>query len=93
VTITSLTSGGGSSKVSTAGTGTFGDGVVTLYLCHSTTCSSANAVYTTTVAVAANGSWSDSSGNIGTGTYYATAKQTDAAGNTGTAADFGPFIR
>ena len=32
-------------------------------------------------------------GNIGGGVYYATAMQTDNAGNTGTSPDFGPFTR
>jgi hypothetical protein len=93
VTITSLSSGGGSSKVNVSGTATFGDGNVTLYLCHSTPCSAANAVDSASRTVASDGTWSYSSGNIGSGTYYATATQTDAAGNAGSANDFGPFIR
>ena len=32
-------------------------------------------------------------GNIGTGTYFAAAQQTDTAGNTGTSATYGPFVR
>ena len=94
VTVTSLGSGGGASKVTVSGTATNGDGSVTVYLCHATPCSSANAVASGTLsAVVAAGTWTVTSGNIGTGTYYATATQTDAAGNTGTAGDFGPFVR
>ena len=39
------------------------------------------------------GTWSYTSGNIGIGVYYATAVRTDTAGNTATAANFGPFTR
>ena len=92
VTITSLGTGGGSSKVKVTGTGTTGDGNVTVYLCHATPCSSTNAVDTGSVPVSA-GTWSYTSGNIGSATYYAAATQTDAAGNTGSSSTFGPFTR
>ncbi len=92
--ITGLASGGGSSKVTVNGTGSSGanDGTVTVYLCHVTSCGSANATDTATVTVSA-GTWTYSSGNIGGGTYYATATRTDTAGNTTTVTDFGPFVR
>jgi hypothetical protein len=93
VTITSLVSGGGVSKIKTSGTATVGDGNVTIYLCDTAPCSAANAVYTATATVNSSGNWSNTSGDIGNGTYYATAKQTDATGNVGWALDFGPFVR
>ena len=94
VTVTLLANGGGGSKVTTNGTGSATDGKVTLYLCHSTPCTAGNATYqNTNITVAAGGAWTDTSGNIGTGTYYALAQQTDTAGNTGTSAPYGPFVR
>jgi hypothetical protein len=91
--VTALVSGGSTSKVTASGTGTTGDGKVTLYLCHSTPCTAANAAYNNAAVSLVGTAWTDTSGNIGTGTYYAAAQQTDTAGNTGTSATYGPFVR
>jgi hypothetical protein len=93
VTVTALINGGGSSKVTASGTGSATDGKVTLYLCHSTPCTAGNAIYTNAAVTLAGAVWTDTSGNVGTGTYYAMAQQTDTAGNTGTSATYGPFVR
>ncbi|HZQ26354.1 MAG TPA: hypothetical protein VFA94_01535 [Acidimicrobiales bacterium] len=95
VAITSLAAGNGSSKIDVNGTGSTGanDGKVTLYLCRTSPCNLAGANQTyTNLTVAADGTWGVSTGNIGTGTWYATATRTDTAGNT-TTATFGPFVR
>ena len=88
-----MVSGGSTSKITASGTGSATDGKVTLYLCHSTPCTAANAAYTNTAITVASAAWTDTTGNIGTGTYYATVQQTDTAGNTGTSATYGPFVR
>jgi len=93
VTVTALHSGGGSSKVAAGGTGSATDGTVTLYLCHSTPCSAANAVDQHANIGVVSLNWTYTTGNIGSGTYYATAQQTDTAGNTGTSDTYGPFSR
>ena len=93
VTVTALVSGGSTSKITASGTGTVGDGNVTLYLCHSTPCSAGNATYQNTGLTLAGTAWSVTTANIGNGTYYAVAQQTDTAGNTGTSATYGPFVR
>ncbi len=93
VTITSTANAGGSSKITVSGTATVGDGNVTVFLCRTSPCSSANSAETGGATVPGGGTWSFTSNNNGTGTWYAGATQTDAAGNTGTAADFGPFTR
>lgn len=43
--------------------------------------------------VSSGGTWTYTSGNIGLGTYYATAVRTDTAGNTTVTPTFGPFVR
>ena len=91
--MTLLASGGGSSKITASGTGSTTDGKVTLYLCHSTPCTAANAAYQNATITVVALAWTDTSGNVGAGTYYAVAQQTDAAGNTGTSAAYGPFVR
>ena len=93
VTVTALGSGGSTSRVTASGAGSGTDGKVTLYLCHSTPCTAANAVYQNAAISVVSLAWTDTSGNIGTGTYYAVAQQTDTAGNTGTSAPYGPFVR
>ncbi|HKN40852.1 MAG TPA: Ig-like domain-containing protein [Acidimicrobiia bacterium] len=93
VTVTLLASGGGSSKITASGTGSTTDGKVTLYLCHSTPCTAANAAYQNATITVVALAWTDTSGNVGAGTYYAVAQQTDAAGNTGASAAYGPFVR
>ncbi|HVW34109.1 MAG TPA: hypothetical protein VHL53_16350 [Acidimicrobiia bacterium] len=88
-----LANGGGNSKIDVSGTASTTDGKVTVFLCRSTPCSSGNAAQTlSNLAVAANGSYSATANNPGTGTWYATATQTDAVGNVGTATA-GPFVR
>jgi len=93
VTVTALQSGGGTSRVTADGTGSATDGMVTLYLCHSTPCSAANAVYQNAAISVVNLNWTKTTGNIGSGTYDAVAEQTDTAGNTGTSNTYGPFSR
>jgi len=93
VTVTALVSGGSTSKITASGTGSATDGKVTLYLCHSTPCTAANQTYTNAAITVTGAAWTDTTGNIGTGTYYAAAQQTDTAGNTGTSATYGPFVR
>jgi hypothetical protein len=95
VAITSMANGGGTSRVTVNGTGSTGanDGRVTVYLCHTTPCNAGNAVATANPTVSAGGTWTFTTGNIGLGTYYATAVRTDTAGNTTTFNNFGPFVR
>jgi hypothetical protein len=95
VAITSMSNGGGTSRVTVNGTGSTGanDGRVTVYLCHTTPCNAGNAVATANPTVSAGGTWTFTTGNIGLGTYYATAVRTDTAGNTTTFNNFGPFVR
>jgi hypothetical protein len=65
-----------------------GDGsTVTIVLCTSQgpNCSAGNTKATlTATASATTGAWSVTSGNLGAGTFYARAKQTDLSNNTGT---------
>ena len=53
----------------------------------------ANAAYQNATITVVALAWTDTSGNVGAGTYYAVAQQTDAAGNTGASAAYGPFVR
>jgi hypothetical protein len=98
VTLFAPAGGGGNTKVTAAGTGTIADGKVKVYVCRSTPCSSAIAVNgadpaaTTGLTLAGTG-WTYTSSNLGSGTYYLVAQQTDAAGNTGTSTTAGPVTR
>ncbi|HZQ77991.1 MAG TPA: Ig-like domain-containing protein [Acidimicrobiia bacterium] len=89
VTVTSLGSGGGTSKVKVTGTASATDGNVTVYLCHAASCSPVTDTGTVSGSI-----WSYTTpANIGTGVYYAIAKQTDVAGNTGQTPAYGPYTR
>ena len=76
-------------------TGTIGDGSVKVYVCQSTPCSATNAVNAgdpnATVTLVGT-AWTYTSSNLGSGTYYLVAKQTDAAGKP-TANTAGPVTR
>jgi hypothetical protein len=95
VSITSMSSGGGSSKITVAGSGgrLTGDQGVTVYVCVNNPCTAALATESMLVTPAANGSWSVTSGNNGGGAWYAMAQQVDSAGNVATTSTFGPFTR
>jgi hypothetical protein len=80
--------GNGNTKVTISGTATVGDGNVQLYFCTSKPCSATNRVADANGGSAApgpNGSWTYTSGNLPSGTYWATAVQTDSVGNVGSA--------
>jgi hypothetical protein len=84
------------SRVRASGAAESGAGPLTVYLCYGSgpSCDSSNATSTfTNVAVAADGTWLTgwSSYQL-TGTWFASATQTDAAGNVGTSSVFGPFL-
>ena len=82
------------SRVRASGTAESGAGPLTVYLCYGSgpSCDSSNATSTfTDVAVGADGTWLTGwSSYEFTGTWYASATQTDAAGNVGTSSVFGP---
>ena len=83
------------SRVRASGTAEAGVGPLTVYLCYGAgpTCDAGTATQTlTNVAVAPDGTWLTgwSSYQL-TGTWYASAAQTDVAGNVGTSAVFGPY--
>jgi len=90
VTIGSFTAdtGKGNTKFAVSGTASPGAGDVKIYFCTSQTCTSANAVRDSEggrAIVGANGTWTYTSGNLGSGTFWVTAEQTNAAGATGSA--------
>jgi hypothetical protein len=97
VTVTLFTAASGkNTKVTASGTGTIGDGSVKVYVCQATPCSSANAVNgsdSNATITLVGSAWTYTSPNLGAGTYYLVAQQTDAAGNTGTSNTVGPVIR
>ncbi len=77
--------------VTASGTAESDDGPVTVFLCFNggPTCDASTATQTFTVSGA---SWTTGwSSQLGRGTWYASAEQTDAAGNVGTSPVFGPF--
>ena len=77
-----------------AGTAEVGAGPVTVFLCDNLgpSCDATNATQTfTNVAVDANGTWQTGWSIQGQGTWYASATQTDAAGNVGTSPMLGPI--
>jgi hypothetical protein len=79
-------------QVRVSGTAETGAGPVTVYLCATATCGPDTETQTFTVAVGTTGTWTtDWSGWAVPGTWYATATQTDALGNVGTSATFGPY--
>ena len=96
VTLFGAAGGSGNTKVTATGTGTLGDGPVKVFVCRATPCSAGNAVNgsdanaTITLVGAV---WTYTSPNLGAGTYYLAAQQTDAAGNTGTSSTAGPVTR
>ena len=96
VTLFGPAGGSGNTKVTATGTGTLGDGPVKVFVCRATPCSAGNAVNgsdanaTITLVGAV---WTYTSPNLGAGTYYLAAQQTDAAGNTGTSSTAGPVSR
>ena len=81
--------------VRVSGTAEAGAGPATVYLCYNVgpPCDASNATQVfTNVSVAANGTWQTGwSSNGSQGTWYASATQTDAAGNVGTSAVNGPY--
>jgi len=97
VTVTLFAAASGhNTKITAAGTGTIGDGNVKVYVCHSTPCSSPNAVNGSDAAATitlVGATWTYTSPNLSSGTYYLVAQQTDAAGNTGTSNTAGPVVR
>jgi hypothetical protein len=96
VTLFAPASGGGNTKVTAAGTGTIGDGKVKVYVCRATPCSSANAMNGSDPAATVTlvgSAWTYTSQNLGSGTYYLLAQQTDTAGNTATSNTAGPVTR
>jgi hypothetical protein len=74
------------------GTAEVGSGLVTVYLCSGQpTCNVSTATQTfTNVTVGATGAWLTGWSIQGQGSWYASATQTDAAGNVGTSAVLGP---
>jgi len=96
VTLFTAATGGKNTKVTATGTGTIGDGNVKVYVCRSTPCSSTIAVNGSDPAATitlVGSAWTYTSQNLGSGTYYLVAQQTDAAGNTGTSNTAGPVTR
>ncbi len=77
--------------VTVSGTSEAGAGPVTVFLCYNAgpTCDAGNATQTFSVTGA---TWTTGwSSQWGRGTWYASAEQTDAAGNVGTSPVFGPL--
>ena len=77
--------------VTVSGTSEAGAGPVTVFLCYNAgpTCDAGNVTQTFSVTGA---TWTTGwSSQWGRGTWYASAEQTDAAGNVGTSPVFGPF--
>jgi hypothetical protein len=103
-----MSNGGGGSKITVAGTAgtqtadashsadatTVSVAICTAanYTSHGNTCSSAWAAFNTAAVAIAAGAYTVTTGNIGTGTYYATVTQSDGAGNLGSTTT-GPFVR
>jgi hypothetical protein len=89
VTVT-ISNNGGSGKIRVNGTADqFTNAKVTIWLCTSSPCSSANDVYTSTVTVS-SGAWSDLSTSLSSGLYYTRVEEVDLAGTVGVATD-GPL--
>jgi hypothetical protein len=102
-----MSNGGGNSKITVSGsagsqaadaTHSADSTTVTVNICtsanytaHGNSCSAAWAAQTLNPSVT-SGTYSATSANNGSGTYFATVTQTDAAGNIGTVTT-GPFTR
>lgn len=83
----------GNTKVTAAGTASPTDGNVTVYVCRTALCTAANTVVSPGSVSVVDGLWTYTSPNLGSGSHYAVAHQTDAAGNTGTSNTAGPVTR
>ena len=92
VTVTGMSTAWFGLVLNVAGSAEAGSGAVTVYLCTSSNCTPGTAAaQPLTGTPSGSGSWSVAWWFATSGTWYAVATQTDAAGNVGTSGVYGPF--